>query len=211
MSTPTIVICKLETGPIDVSLEFITASVEARSWRFADLMNCSIITVFCCQLGSFVTVLSGFFRAAVPEDSNFVDPGLDIDIFRCFHAFFRRSETRGFWAECGAHPAGGKSTRRAYQATIPVDLLHEQAHKLMSSMALSRLDVLGLSTDHSLHRLNSVAADSSDTTSRRRITFSKTQCLHSCIPGDGARCQVSLLSRCLQFCWVCLLPAWFLR
>ena len=105
-----------------------------------------------------------------------------------------------------------KSTRRAYQAPIPVDLLHEQAHKLMSSMALSRLDVLGLSTDHSLHRLNSVAADSSDTTSRRRITFSKTQCLHSCIPGDGATaCQVSLLSRCLQFCWVCLLPAWFLR
>ena len=43
-----------------------------------------------------------------------------------------------------------KSTRRAYQALMLVVLRHEQAHKLMSSVALSRLDVLGLSTDHRL-------------------------------------------------------------
>ena len=46
-----------------------------------------------------------------------------------------------------------KSTRRAHQAPMQVDFRHEQAHKLMSSMALSRLDVLDLSTDHCLHRL----------------------------------------------------------
>ena len=157
-------------------------------------------------------MLSGFFRAAVPEDSKFRrswSRNWHFPLFSCIYSGDRRHVDFGPSAELTRQVE--KSTRRACQAPIPVDLLHEQAHKLMSSMALSRLDVLGLSTDHSLHRLNSVAADSSDTTSRRRITSLKTQCLHSCIPGDGARCQVSMLSRCLQFCWVCLLPAWFLR
>ena len=56
ISIPTIVICKVETGQIDVALKYITASVEDRSWGLADLLHCSMITILWCicyQLGSF--------------------------------------------------------------------------------------------------------------------------------------------------------------
>ena len=84
---------------------------------------------------------------------NFVDAGFEIGIFHCFTAF--SGDRRHVDLEPSAELTRQveKSTRRAYQAPMPVDLQHEQAHKLMSSMALSRLDVLGLSTDHCLHRL----------------------------------------------------------
>ena len=55
-----------------------------------------------------MTVVSDFLRAVCLRIPNFVDAGLEIGIFHCFTAFFLRSETRGFRAECGAHPAGGK-------------------------------------------------------------------------------------------------------
>ena len=79
----------------------------------ADLMHCSMgLRYFSVSVASLVpsmTVLSDFLRAAVPEDSKISSMLVSkLAFFHCFTAFFRRSKTRGFRAECGAHPAGGK-------------------------------------------------------------------------------------------------------
>ena len=74
-------------------------------------------------------------------------------VYHCFTAFFGNRGHVDFAPSAELTRQVEKSTRRAYQAPMPVDLRHEQAHRLMVSMGLSRLDDPSLWTDHCFRRL----------------------------------------------------------
>ena len=110
-------------------------------------VHCSMITILLsvppASLVPSMTMLSDFLRAD-PENSEFRRCWSRNWIFYlCFTAFSGNRGHVDFEPSAELTRQVEKSTPRAHQALVPADLPHERAHKLMASMAFSRLDVLG--------------------------------------------------------------------